>query len=76
MEPIHDLRRRLKRGPLLSREVHREYLLCESEGNARRLRPAVSEKIKAEIGRLARTVGPAVQMLVRRMRKRYPELSL
>jgi hypothetical protein len=72
---IAQLKRRMKFGPKMSRELRAEFLLTQVNGPPRRLRPATLEKIRAEVGRLALSTNPRVQEFVGMMAKRYPELG-
>jgi hypothetical protein len=72
---VHELKRKLKRGPRMSRELGSEYLLTAIGAGPRRLRPATLEKIRAEVTRLSLSTNPRVQRFVAAMAARYPEIS-
>jgi hypothetical protein len=75
MATIHELRRRLKRGPKLSRQARCEFALDASNLPPRKIRPEILSKLRPEIERLAKIDRPGIQAFVRRMRARYPELT-
>jgi len=72
---IAHLKRRMKFGPRMTRQMRAEFLLTEVNGPPRRLSPATLEKIRAEVGRLALSTNPRVQEFVSAMATRYPELA-
>jgi hypothetical protein len=72
---VHDLKRKLKRGPRMSRELRAEFLSSQINGPPRRLRPATLEKLRAEVKRLALSTNPRVQEFVGMMAERYPEMG-
>jgi hypothetical protein len=72
---IAQLKRRMKFGPKMGRELRAEFLLTQVKGPPRRLSPATLEKIRAEVERLALSTNPRVQEFVSVMAARYPELG-
>ena len=73
---VHGLKRSVKFGPAMSRQMRTEFTLCQVDAPPRRLRPEIAAKIRAEIDRLSISGAPAVQAFIRRMTAHYAELSL
>jgi Mg-chelatase subunit ChlI len=74
-EANQQLKRTLKFGPALSRELRADYTLAQADLPARRLRPEVISKIKNELARLDLYGDAKARDFVQRMRRDHPELQ-
>jgi hypothetical protein len=72
---IHELKRTVKYGPALTRQARAEFLLCQTGGQVRQLKPETLAKLKVEIGRLAQSTNPRARRFAQQMSQRYPGLA-
>jgi hypothetical protein len=68
------LKRKLKYGPRMGRELSSEYLshLTQSDAGPRQLSPHTIEKLRVELARLATSPDARVRRFVAAMAERYP----
>jgi hypothetical protein len=71
---IAHLKRRMKFGPKMSREMGAAFLSVQINGTPRRLSAGTLQKLKAELERIAQSTKPAVRRFVLQMFARYPEI--
>jgi hypothetical protein len=74
--PISRLKRTLKFGPKLSRQMGCEFTLDAAALPPRKLRPELLAKLRPEIDMLAKVERPGVQAFIGKMGARHPELSI
>ncbi len=67
-----ELKRRMKFGPRMGRELRAEFLSVQTGAAPRTLSPATLAKIRTELERLALSTNPRVRQFVAAMRDRYP----
>ncbi len=71
---INSLKRKMKFGPRLSRQMRAEYLGVQINAPRRELKPEILSKIRRKLERLAHSESPAVMRFIRQMKARYSEL--
>jgi hypothetical protein len=69
---VQELKRKLKYGPKMGRELRAEFLSVQVNAPPRRLTPATVAKLKAELARLATSNDPRVRRFLASMAERYP----
>lgn len=70
--PSNILKRRLKYGPKMGREMRTEYLRFLVDAGPRQLSPGSAVKLRSELARLEKSGSRAVQKFTASMRARYP----
>lgn len=67
-----ELKRKLKYGPRMSRQMRSEFLTTATGGAPRRLSDGTRAKLRQELARLATSADPRVRRFIRTMAERYP----